>query len=396
MNKKLTLPEDMELLRARVRNALGNVRQASPRHMPYNVYAFSGERLYRAGELPEYYLVFFVLKELLGFADLGQDEKVAWSFPVELRETLYHIEYRKMGLGIFSHSGSRGDAAEIARALFSAVKAARPWFAWRAAGAVAASKLNVTNHCASLYRRYDYLLRLYRKACAGMLRAQRRPARVADDDISHTFTEAMKQLARAQRFRQRANWLALSAIEAFFSWTEHLFVHLAIVAQGCGRGEEVASLAEADWQDKFNRALDTRQPDIKLFYDELICIRRQLRNVIAHGAFGKNREAFSFHSQTGAVPVNLPLYGKPGKYSLSGELAFDEDEVISLIERFITCLQNSIYAPAMFYLLESGLPTILTHASDGTYAHAMQSMAKMKVLVEHLTEKFDRAANMDW
>jgi hypothetical protein len=84
----------------------------------------------------------------------------------------------------------------------------------------------------------------------------------------------------------------------------------------CVTGEDVATFAVANWDVKFKAALDINDPETKLFYDQLIIIRRQLRNFVAHGSFGKQGEAFSFHSGAGAVPVRLPH--QDGHHSVLG------------------------------------------------------------------------------
>ena len=69
---------------------------------------------------------------------------------------------------------------------------------------------------------------------------------------------------------------------------------------------------------KFKACLDIHDHSIKVHYDRLVEIKRQIRNYMAHGAFGKNGEAFQFHSGAGAVPLLLPhqkgevLNPKPG------------------------------------------------------------------------------------
>jgi hypothetical protein len=97
--------------------------------------------------------------------------------------------------------------------------------------------------------------------------------------------------------KKQAGWMALAAIDAFFSWTEHIFIHLAILNGRLTSGEQVAALAKADWQHKFKQALDLNEKETKVLFDDLIIIKNQLRNFIAHGAFGKNGEAFHFHSE---------------------------------------------------------------------------------------------------
>jgi hypothetical protein len=160
------------------------------------------------------------------------------------------------------------------------------------------------------------------------------------------------------------------------------------------RGDEVADLAEADWKTKFKAALDISDIETKKHYDCLLDIRAQLRNFLAHGAFGKSGEAFRFHSGAGAAPLLLTGNQKH-RYSLTGKPAFDEKWAIAEIEQFIDHLWSGSRRPARHYVF-SGLPSILTFVDDGTYARCMRSENDMEEFVEHLTRQFDNAANMDW
>ena len=126
----------------------------------------------------------------------------------------------------------------------------------------------------------------------------------------------------------------------------------------------------------------------------LLDLRAQVRNFMAHGAFGKRGEAFHFHSGAGAAPVLLTSEQRH-KFSVSGRPPFDERIAIDEIELFLQFLWSGPCSPARCYL-SSGLPSILTYAADGTYAQAMQSDAEMEAFVHHLTYQAERAANMDW
>jgi hypothetical protein len=161
------------------------------------------------------------------------------------------------------------------------------------------------------------------------------------------------------RLAQDSNWLALAAVDSFFAWTEHIFIHLAVLEGRVVMGEEVAQLAESDWGTKFKRALNISDPVLKGYFDELIIVRRQLRNFVAHGAFGKEGEAFSFHSAAGAGPVAFDH--KPTKFrlSLTPELAFDNQQALLTIEKFISYLWSGQREPAKLYIQESDLPLIL-------------------------------------
>ena len=123
---------------------------------------------------------------------------------------------------------------------------------------------------------------------------------------------------------------------------------------------------------------------------------------MAHGAFGKDGEAFRFHSGAGAVPVLLPhrqgghSYRFPGSLALSRRSKDSSDhDAIALIQDFISYIRSGPLAPAWIYL-DSGEDLILTMAQDGTYGLAMASEEAMTEFVEGLSYFSDMYANMDW
>ncbi len=131
-------------------------------------------------------------------------------------------------------------------------------------------------------------------------------------------------------------------------------------------------------------------------------MRNQVRNFVAHGAFGKQGEAFLFHSHVGAVPVTMPH--PEGKYSyhfvswvdcFGRDRRLASDEAIALIERFIDYVRSGPLAPAWMYL-DSGLDLVLTMAQSREYALAMASENAMEELVERLSYFNDRYTNMDF
>ena len=355
--------------------------------------------------LPNYYLVYFLLVDLLGYQDLGQWEKVAWVIPVRYGDRLYSIEHRKFGVGVFAPNHDTAatmstspsdlaemDASAIAAAVNKAVSVAEPYFEWRAELAASTSDLNVVNASDSLFDRYLFFRDKFQSLTAEAERRKEQrhvvKARLTDD------TDVTTGSSPAYLFRREATWNAQAAIDAFFSWTEHSFIHLAILQGRLHTGTEVATLAEADWKTKFKAALDLTNPETKSHYDTILDLRAQIRNFMAHGAFGKRGDAFRFHSGAGAVPVLL-IHSQQHRYTLSGKPAFDESTAIAEIEKFIEHLWSGFRRPAKIYVF-SQLPSILTHAVDGTYARAMQSEQDMTELVEYLTHQFDNAANMDW
>lgn len=355
--------------------------------------------------LPPYYLVYFLLIDLLDFPSLGKWEKTAWMVPVRYRGRLYGIEHRKTGLGIFApnlepaarRSGTPSEQAEddaqaISVLITKAVSIAEPYFQWRAEQAVCTPELNVVNKSDDLFERYEYFRdrfwTLWNES------EKRKSERNTQKEISSTGTIITSGISQSFSLRREAIWNAQAAIEAFFSWTEHVFIHLAILQSKLRSGDDVARLADSDWKAKFKAALDVAEPQTKQHYDRLLDLRAQVRNFMAHGAFGKSGEAFSFHSGAGAAPVILTK-NQRHKFSLTGLLAFDERTAIEDIEFFLQHLWSGARAPARLYVFSS-LPSILTYVVDGTYARAMRSEDQMKLFAEHLWGEFDRAADMAW
>ena len=374
---------DIEAIRQKTRAAISPLKTVGSEF-------FGGERTKAGRELPEYYLVYFLLVDLLGFENLGRHEKIAWSIPVELDGQLLFIEHRKMGLGVFSsHNTDSEDAAmEVVRLVKKGVKVAQPYFDWRAQDAVMNSQVNVRNRSKQLYDRFQFLLDLYQTKSAESEVA------LKADSSGFRFHD--------YRVRRQMEWLAFSAIESFFSWTEHVFIHLAILQGKCTTGVGVGDLAGGEWGPKFKSALDIGDPTIKRYYDELMSVRNRVRNFVAHGAFGKDGEAFRFHSDAGAVPVLLPHRQGDNSYRFPDSLALSrpskggsDHDAIALIQDFTSYIRSGPLTPAWIYL-DSGEDLTLTMAQNGTYGLAMVSEESMTEFVEGLSYFSDMHANMDW
>ena len=138
-------------MRKRVTVAISPLQSADK-----SVLYFYGRRLFTGHKLPPYYLVYFLLVDLLGFRHGGPQEKVAWSIPIEIDGSVAMIEHRKLGLGVFvphetgrSHSlgpafpKNEAIAAQVVRLIKKGIRAATPFFNHLASVAVSGSHLNV-------------------------------------------------------------------------------------------------------------------------------------------------------------------------------------------------------------------------------------------------------------
>lgn len=389
---KCDLPNELALVRENALRAIGAIKPTDNNTQADKEFLFNAQRTITGQILPAPYLVYFLFVELLGFNTNVKFEKTAWSVTIDYKGIAYLIEHRKFGLGIFSHDAEsqKTQAKEIVNLIQKSLKAANPFFEYKASEAVKNPSLNVVNHSLELYGRYKFLLSEYEKKYQEAI--DRRDECVINklSDLSATFSYP------ARKLRNESKWLAQAAIEAFFSWTEHIFIHIAILERQLLTGAEVDNLANQNWTEKFKKALDINDNVTKKHLDALISIRRQSRNFVAHGSFGKQGEAFSFHSAAGAVPVLLKHQNIVNPFTLSGEIDLDEDIAINSIKAFIDHLWTDNREPLRLYIQESNLPLILPMASDGTYEKAMSSTQNMENLIDKLNYHFDKSANMDF
>lgn len=348
---------------------------------------FSAKRSIAGRKINDYYLVYFLFVNLLDFKNMGKFEKSAWCIPIDYEGKVFLIEHRKMGVGIFIQNEDDEDQAKIiTKKINGAIACARPYFKYLAEESIKSSDINIVNNNQNLFERFNYFLDLFKQE-------NNKTVKLSDESIwqdGHLIFASKDY----HKVRQAAKWLAISTIESFFSWTEHLFIHLAIITQKVKTGEEVTKLIDAEWKEKFNIVISGK--DLRKFYDDLILIRNQVRNFVAHGAFGKDGHAFQFHSGAGAVPVKMHFDRKKNRFSFEGTLEFNDSEVIKLIELFISAVNSSSLKPALTYTQERGLITILPFASNGEYEYAMYNDETMEKFCDYLQEMFDNSINMDW
>jgi hypothetical protein len=81
---------------------------------------------------------------------------------------------------------------------------------------------------------------------------------------------------------------------------------------------------------------------------------------------------------------------------LTGDAIMDEATTLGVIQDFVSHLWSGQRQAAELYIQKSGLPCILTMASDGTYVDAMSSLEEMEEFIQGLSRSADDAANMDW
>lgn len=390
--RKPVIPPRFRQLKSDVQKVLNPIQPRQESTQAPNDFLFTARKAKLKSQLPAADLIYLLFVELLGYENLGRFEKIAWSVPLDFHGRAFLVEHRKFGWGIFvqDEDGDNQTAEEIAVKINRACRKATPFFEWHAQTHLDGLRLNVHNKSRHLHERYKYFLNLYFRS------VKRLPVPRYEErsGSKQSLQSLIREFEKPKRHKERVEWLALAVIDAFFSWTEHVLIHIAIMGGRIRTGEELVRMVNAEWAEKFKKAIDIRESMAKMYYDTLIVIRRQLRNFVAHGAFGKRGEAFQFHSPIGAIPVTLSWEHK--KLELTGESEFDDQKALVTIAAFVSFLWSGERALMKLYIQGTELPLRPSSAKFGEYAEALKSKRTMKAYIEELQRSEEDARHMDW
>ena len=388
---------DFDAIKARANDAIWPLKQPSDLSSAYWI---SCSVRTRAGDsLSESYYAFPLLVDLLGFRSVGRSEKCLWSIPVELNKTIVFIEDRKFGLGIFAPNVPHIEelAGEIVRLIDRGVRVAREygyfenWVRERSKG----ENVMLVNDGIYLHDRYLFFLRLFQRLWDKIEQADHQN----DSGDSADPIRLIKQYFSRANLREKAAWAGQSAIDCFFSWTEHIFVHLAVLL-GKAEANSVAKcnklIRSRSWSDKYESVFDIERDDESREYLKALKEIRELRNFASHGHFGRHSETLWVPTRIGCVPFNVQPGKSKNPWRQNPDIGLTEHKSIETIEKFIDFLWSGARQPARILLQETSFPTYLKFIHSGDYSAAMESEVEMKRLVEVLGEKFDIDENMDF
>lgn len=349
-------------------------------------------------ELAEAHFVLALLVGLLDYKYAGRTEGCLWSIPVELNDTSLFIEHRKFGLGIFAPCipSVEGAAREVVNCIDRGIQSVREsgYFEAWTRGCAKDGNVILANDSILLYERYLFSREAFERQWAEVEQNKSKNG----IGNSRNIVRLIEQEFSCSNLRKRAAWFGQFAIESFFSWIEHIFVHLAILLYK----EEVSSLAKCEkfigksWIMKYESVFDTkRDKEAKAFLIELRKVRES-RNFVSHGHFGKHGETLWVPTRLGCFPYNVQS-GRPrdlwGHHESDG---FAEHESLLTVDRFIDFLWSGVRQPARVLLQETAFPTSLNLMRSGRYREAMKSEPDMKSLVYELDMNFSIHANMEF
>lgn len=344
-------------------------------------------------EIPHhnYYLIYMLLVDLLDFRYFGPFEKLTYAIPLEHEGLLYGINYQKSGMRILY--SENGDPEAVFNALKKGMKAAKPYYLWRAEQASTTADLNLVSKCPMLWEKYQYLRE--KSKCLIERYETEKDVTVVEKGFTEGGSEWTTYKYPAHELLEQGRWIHEAAVDAFFAWCEQTLVHVAVLLGKLTNGKEIADLLHGNFSQKCNLVLDLAVSNDKAVYDDIASLRTELRNYVAHGSFGKDGSTFSFHTAVGSVPLKVLDGRSSAGFSFGIDSVRDWKDDYRRIDEFVSQLWSNGRVPAQLYI-ETGFPCILTYSVDGTYARAMQSESEMTEFISHLGRMMDDAANMDF
>ncbi|WP_050527422.1 hypothetical protein [Pseudorhodobacter aquimaris] len=287
----------LEKTRKNVLRAIGPIEKPTSKK-----FGPGAPRVFKGIPHAEYYLLFLLLVDLLGFKYWGPGEKFAYIIPVEFEGRRHSIVYAKFGMRIEYSEGGDGEA--VYAALKKGMRAAKSYYLWRATEASTTSDLNLISKCPQLWDKYVFL-KEQSETLIAKFEAEKDDAVVEkgfNEDGSLRWTSISYP---AYEFQRQSVWLHEAAVDAFFAWCEQALVHMAVLMGKLTNGKEIAELLMREFSEKCKLVLSLSNAEDKASYDDIISLRGQLRNYVAHGSFGKDGSTFQFHSRVGAVPLKI-------------------------------------------------------------------------------------------
>ena len=336
---------------------------------------------------PEPAVLYYLLRFVLGFRDLGPTEKTAWECVFECDGVRASVAHRKLGVylyidkaGVADRTEARVLATQIRMALRRALEVVNTEYLNAFAEAqLREGNVTVLNQHARLREMVDYFRDRAMAAYAG--EGHVGPAR-------RLFTRETEGFF---------NTVAMAS--AYYSWLEHLLVlALPFVTSESAEPLDVRAFMKKRWHQKFAVVLDVGSDRLAARYlDRLRDNADRYRNPYLHGSVDTHSEAVGFHLPgCGAVSMNLGERGwTPGLllYPFDERGFSHAAKLFDATDRFLRRHRRTRY-PMRW--AEAGQDVAFDPGSRAEYKEACRSDEDFDRYVEASALAWERDVNMDW
>lgn len=360
-------------------------------------------------QLPVPWLAHLVLVQVLGAEDLGIAEKVRWRVAFRFDGVEAMLAHQKFGVRLYlgHQSADTGPAlvrpAEVVNKLNTVIRAVEAdSLAGVSRQRVNEANVTVMNQHARLRRAYGY----FRSNAEELLAASTAPDTGVGTSEDGTrldelvvgpgaFTAMMAGPSRGWRRLEEGSFQAVAAINAYFSWLEHVLVLMhAFTRESPGNGRLRAHIGDK-WGTKFRVIFSADDKSAAKVVSNLYDVAETYRNPFGHGGFDKRLGTVGVHLEgIGAVPARLTDIRRSPHFEV---YPFGPDsfaDVARCFDQTDQFLREGPMALAMRWV-ESGLDVPFDARSRQRIKRNMRTPAQFEAFIERCSIEVDDHLNMD-
>jgi len=305
---------------------------------------------------------------------------------VRFKGVPYFISHQKFGLKIHPANPAETDAKlerELIDRLRHAVRISDGLVKPFAENQIRAGKVSIGNQ-GGLYRgKYEF----FRGKAEECYEA---PERVPGEDPVITINRKLKM-------DREGFFYASAALEAYFSYLEHLLVLALAFCDFDPVQDNLATFITSFWTEKFKRIFDLGSDnEAEKVYHALLRLKEKFRNPLSHGGFDRDATTLYFHVPgLGAVPMSLSRHAQSINYGFNPIVAVSFKEACEVLDRADTFFVTGPKRLEMHCVM-SGIDVAFNEGSLRKYKKAMESDAATDAFIEYRLTEMDNAMNMDW
>lgn len=292
---------------------------------------------------------------LIGVADYGPGEKVAWWLHFTVDGHAYELAHQKFGLRLYLRASiEEAEALELlektAMKLLAAVKPTERLILRFAPQVLGRGDVTVKNQDRSLLRAYQY----FRGRCLN-------PEQILDTHEEQYVEFPSGGRAKAYSFTSgraqtelNATHDFVAALTAYLSLLEHRLVLSLAFTDFDPERDNLTSIIGLNWGSKWRRLLGTQGPSAQ-YRQRLTEVVERWRNPYSHGGFEKGHGATLYlHTPgIGALPIAMSDVYSRARFSLAMASDTTRTEVFELFDEIDAWMRTAL--PEAVAWIESGL-----------------------------------------
>jgi hypothetical protein len=343
-------------------------------------------------------LLYMALVQVVGCPDLGTADKTLWRVPFRYEGIEAMLAYEKFGVRLYldvaeDGGGSERLAAEVVGKLNAIVKTIeRESLQDLAERKLENGEVTLRNQHHRLRRAYEH----FRAEAEETLAASE-----ADDTRELGTVEEGDLLSRgiSKMFRRLevGGFNAIAAINAYFSWLEHVLTLALAFGSTDPAGGTLRDHIGNRWGDKFRRVFDTQDAAANRVLARMHEVAEDYRNTFGHGGFDKLGATVGVQIEgIGAIPARLTDVRRSPHFELYPFAPVSFAEVTAVLDEVDRFLREHPATKHAMEFIESGFDVPFDSDSRREYADEMTSDERFRTFLAKRAEELDCLANMEF